>query len=86
MASDRHIATALCIPYVYYTLYHWLIIIDTMASMWWLPGGGFQKAVPDQVLALITISWMGTTFLQHKFLGLYLSKIRHEEIFLNISE
>ena len=28
-----------------------------MAAMWWLPGGGFQKAVPEQVLAMASMWW-----------------------------
>ena len=39
--------------HIYYPLYHRLIINSKMASMWWLPDGGFQKAVAEQVLALI---------------------------------
>ena len=40
--------------HIYYPLYHRLIINSKMASMWWLPDGGFQKAVAEQVLALIS--------------------------------
>ena len=47
------ILTQVTLYHIYYPLYHQLIINSKMASMWWLPDGGFQKAVAEQVLALI---------------------------------
>ena len=37
--------------HIYYILYHLLMISFKMASMWWLPVGGFQKAVAEEILA-----------------------------------
>ena len=45
----------LCVPYINYILYYLPNLCNIMASMWWLPGGGFHKAVPDEVLALLGI-------------------------------
>ena len=41
LANDR-----MCNINIYMYILQWLIVsVNTLISMWWLPGGGFQKAV-----------------------------------------